>query len=272
MIKLIDVLKDILKEAADFTVGGFTADGDSKKDQAAAGYSARSTGGTTIDRTPRKDMGLFKGKGQEGWEDSEKVYSQALKSIVDRYHAGVQKRTQRGTTTRPDTEKGITKFNVVPTEITVPEEDWAELVSDKRNITRRLRNIITAWAAKVTSPDYTEFKFEELSPETLKSWIASIKLDTKNKMLIGKIPTKVFPDLQAALTKLYPRRSHGAVHVGRPGNYTRQQANTARSNRMRGVGQSADREVMRLAGAEAAAERAKAYAAKKAAGAAEKGE
>ncbi len=243
-MKLTDILHDIILEARDkfFNVNDYTADaGDSKKDQAAPGYSARSTGGTTIDRTPRQDMGLFKGKGQEGWADSEVQYNQNLKSIVDRYHAGVKKRAERGTTTRPDTEKGITKFNVVPTEIRVPEEDWAELVSDKRNITRRIRNIITAWAAKVTSPDYTDFTFEPLDPETLQSWVKSIKIDPIKKIVVGKIPTKVFPDLKAALSKLYPRRSHGAVSVGRSGDFERQQANTARANKMRGVGQATAR-------------------------------
>lgn len=245
MIKLTDILHNIILEAKDkfFNVNDYSADtGDSKKDQAAPGYSARSTGGTTIDRTPRQDFKLGKGKGHEGWFDSEIQYNQNLKSIVDRYHVGVQKRKERGTTTRPDTEKGITKFNVVPVEIRVPEEDWAELMSDKRNITRRIRNILTAWAAKVTSPDYTDFTFEPLTPEALQSWIKSIKIDPAKQIITGKVPTKVFPDLKAALSKLYPRRSHGAVSVGRPGDFERQQANTALVNKRRGVGQSTMRQ------------------------------
>lgn len=260
MIKLVDVLKTVIKEAKKdsyFNIDDYSADrGDSKKDQAAPGYSARSTGGTTIDRTPRQDFGLFKGKGQDGWADDEVQFSQELKSIVDAYHkkAGIMR--SRGTTTRSNTEKGITKWAPDNIIVRLPQEAWEEFKTDVRTIRRKIQNVIGSFVKNATAEDSVGKKYEDVNWEEVDGWLKSIKVDNKNKVINLKAPRDSWDLIRAALDKLYPRANNNEkVFVGRPHELSDRQARNAAKNAKRWPKRPSPEELKAMYAAQAAAEK-----------------
>ena len=278
MIKLLDVLKDVLKEATDFTVGGYSADGDSKKDQAAAGYSARSTGGTTIDRTPRKNFDLGKGKGHEGWFDDEIKFDQELKSIVDRYHARAAKMKALGTSTRADIRGGKQGWQERNYIVKLPTGSWEEFKTDKRNLVNAIRKIIVKFVEQVTGPDYTGRAFEDLNDEEFKSWLKSFKVNSKDETLRMTIPLKAKEPIEKLLKGLYPTAGKGergvqrSLYFGPEHEYIARKATSQKQQQRQGRGHgsitAADREAMRARDMEARAQEmtAKKAAAEKEAG------
>lgn len=203
-MKLINILKTILKEAAP-TVDDYAASLYGKgKDQPAAGYSARSTGGTTIDRTPRKDMELGKGKGHEGWFDDEIQFDQELKSIVDRYHKKAAMMKSRGTSTRADVRGGKQGWQPRDYIIKLPTGSWEEFLTDKRTLVNKLRKLIMKFVEQVTGPDHTGKPFEDLSDQELASWLKSFKVNSKDQTMALTIPLHAKPFIEKLLKGLYP--------------------------------------------------------------------
>jgi len=243
MIKLLDVLKIVLKEAAptvddyDNSTYGVSDDdsGEEKKSRQLKNYS-----GDKVDYRNRTDFETGKGKGHEGWFDDEIQFDQELKSIVDRYHKKAAMMRSRGTTTRADVRGGKLGWEVRNYIIKLPTgPSWGEFLTDRKTVINKLRAFVMQFVEYVTGPDYTGKPYQDLDDKELASWLKSFKVDSKTETIYLTIPKHAKKAIEAYLVDRYPNTGQkkggevNSVFVGFPHEFEKRKQVNATNVRRR---------------------------------------